>query len=343
MLNLVIEDLRSTGVDARLSPGPNQVDAILELTIEGRLFRLAIETRSRAPFPGELDQLLAARESLGEWGTPTLVVPYVSDSVGKLLIPFGWSWADEAGNYDLSLGQGTRLRRRRVATPPKPRRRDAKLPQGSGALAIIRFLILEDAEVPLRTTDLATIAGVTTARASQVMNHLQGLGLVEKTGRAWSPDRKALLDSFLKSYRGPGGSQTWMYSLDPPADTVVRIVRSVGEELPQGRRLSFSADVGPDLIVPWRRPEIVIVYVDDYLELNVQGLVPVEDPTNGNVLIRRPDDQSVFRHRPLTSDLGEVEIPLADESQMIWDLQYLGGDDRMEAAENLRSWLLKSR
>jgi hypothetical protein len=33
-------------------------------------------------------------------------------------------------------------------------------------------------------------------------------------------------------------------------------------------------------------------------------------------------------------------VPLADPSQMLWDLQALGGTDRWEAAGRLREWLL---
>jgi hypothetical protein len=35
-----------------------------------------------------------------------------------------------------------------------------------------------------------------------------------------------------------------------------------------------------------------------------------------------------------------VDVPLADLTQQIWDLQDLGGADRLEAAGRLREWLL---
>ena len=34
------------------------------------------------------------------------------------------------------------------------------------------------------------------------------------------------------------------------------------------------------------------------------------------------------------------DVPLADPLQQIWDLQDLGGADRLEAAGRLRQWLL---
>ena len=38
--------------------------------------------------------------------------------------------------------------------------------------------------------------------------------------------------------------------------------------------------------------------------------------------------------------LDEVEIPLADPIQMVWDLQDLGGAEREEAAGVMREWIL---
>ncbi len=48
----------------------------------------------------------------------------------------------------------------------------------------------------------------------------------------------------------------------------------------------------------------------------------------------------MFRDTTLTnSDLGP-EIRIADEAQLIWDLQDLGGADRLEQAGKVRKWLL---
>jgi hypothetical protein len=35
-----------------------------------------------------------------------------------------------------------------------------------------------------------------------------------------------------------------------------------------------------------------------------------------------------------------TDVYMADPTQMIWDLQDLGGEDRLEAAGRLREWLL---
>ena len=48
----------------------------------------------------------------------------------------------------------------------------------------------------------------------------------------------------------------------------------------------------------------------------------------------------MFRDHELVATVRGVDIPLADETQLIWDLQDLGGADRLEAAGVLREWLL---
>ena len=61
---------------------------------------------------------------------------------------------------------------------------------------------------------------------------------------------------------------------------------------------------------------------------------------DANVIMRNPRDRSVFPVPALVAELRGVEVPLADPSQLIWDLQNLGGADRLEAAGMLREWLL---
>lgn len=150
------------------------------------------------------------------------------------------------------------------------------------------------------------------------------------------PDREALLDRFLSEYRGPGGSERYLYSLDPPNEVAALAAKQVAEE----RSLAVSADVGPDLLLAWRRPSVVILYARQVLDLDRLRLVDAEGRPDANVIIRTPDDVSMFPAHPLIADVSGVGVPLADPTQQIWDLQNLGGADRLEAAGRLREWLL---
>src|SRR5262249_23010560 len=159
------------------------------------------------------------------------------------------SWADAQGNFDLRA-PGLIARQRRAAMAPAPKQRS--LPRGSGSYAMIRALVAfgdgEDEEP--RATALAAQAGISQPRASQVLQQLHSLGLVDKPGQGrWEPRREALVDRFLAEYPGPGGSENYYYSLDSPVDVAVR----AGRASTPNRPIVASADVGPDLIVPWRR------------------------------------------------------------------------------------------
>lgn len=312
------------------------VDAVLDVAADGGGARFAVQVKRRAPYPHEVERLERSRRELAGRGRPLLVAPFVSEPLGALLTSAGWSWADGLGNFDLRA-PGLLLRQRRTATAPAPRRRS--LPGGSGSFAVIRALVAfgggEDEEPG--ATALAAQAGVSQPRASQVLRHLHDLHLVERSGRGrWRPHREALLDRFLAEYPGPGGSQQYCYSLDSPTEVAVR----AGQLSTPRRPVVASADVGPDLIAPWRRPVLVILYAKHLIDASSLGLTEAQGRHDANVILRMPADKSVFPNPALTAQVGGSDVPLADPLQQIWDLSDLGGADRLEAAGRVRQWLL---
>lgn len=338
----VWDALRAEGlaVDATIEPRSRtglRPDAVVEVDTGDRKVRFVVEVKGRAPYPNELDQLHRQLHASKQEGQPLLVAPFVSEPLGQALTDAGWSWADSQGNFDLRA-PGLLLHQRRTTTPPK--RPPSSLPQGSGSLAIVRALIRfsEGEEEEPSVTALAKQADVSQPRASQVVRRLHELNLVHKSGRGrWLPDREALVDRFLAEYKGPGGSERLLYSLDPPTDIAIRAAKLNR----RGARAVVSADVGPDLVSPWRRPTVVIVYAEREIRADELGVVEAQARHDANVMVRMPDDRSVFPAPPeLVADMGEREVPLADPLQMLWDLQDLGGADRLEAAGALREWLL---
>jgi hypothetical protein len=341
MLMEVMRSLRDSGIAVEYHDTPTdaraQVDGVLDVLADGRRARFAPQVKKRAPYPGELQRLQVSWERLSQPGHPLLVVPFVSDALGTALSSAGWSWADTQGNFDLHA-PGLWLRQRRSFTAPAARKRT--LPRGAGSFAVIRALIrfrADEAE-DAGATALAGLVGVSQPRVSQVLHRLRDLEFVDSIGRGrWRPRREALLDGFLAEYPGPGGSESYLYGLDSPADISVRASDAVAPR----SLIAVSADVGPDLIVPWRRPSIVILYAKRPLDPESLGLVEAQGKHDANVIVRMPEDTSVFTAPPMfTAKLGDREVELADTAQQIWDLQDLGGADRVEAAERLREWLL---
>ena len=334
---MLLDSLRKAGLSVEaVSDAPATVGLPVDAVVNVEGCSFAVEQRGRVPYPSELERLEVLRARLAEVGTPLLVVPFVSDLVGDSLRRAGWSWADDAGNFDLrAAGLVLRQRTTNVSPPAKSK----ALPQGSGSLAIIRSLIGfgDDATMEASATTLAAQANVSQPRASQVLSQLHRYGLVTKTGNGrWLPDRAALLDRFLSEYKGPGGSERYLYSLDPSTE----VAMSMAAVAPAGS-IAVSADVGPDLIQAWRRPTMLIVYVRDAIvPWAINGLVEVQGRGDANVIVRSPRDTSVFPRQPLVANVQGVDVPLADPTQMIWDLHQLGGQDRLEAAEVMREWIL---
>ena len=309
-------------------------DSVLNVTAGDRRARFAVWRKLRAPYPHEVERLGRTRRELAGRGYPLLVVPFVSESLGGILTAAGWSWADEQGNFDLRA-PGLVFRQRRVAAAPA--RKPRSLPRGSGSFAIIRALVrFSESEEP-GTSALAGQVGVSQPRASQVLQRLLELDLVESSGRGrWKPHREALLDRFLAEYPGPGGSAQYCYSLDPLLEVAVR----AGILAAPDRSVVVSADVGPDVIVAWRRPSVLILYTRRVLDPASLGLTSAHGSEDANVIVRLPDDLSVFPSPAVVGRAGDSELQLADPLQLVWDLQDLGGEDRVEAAGRLREWLL---
>lgn len=331
--------LRESGLDVEDRAPDGGVDAVVDVAADGRSMRFAVQVKRRAPYPHEVELLERSWHELARQGHPLMVVPFVSEPLGSILTGAGWSWADDQGNFDLRA-PGLLFRQRRTLTAPALKRRS--LPRGSGSFAVIRALVAfsdgEDEEPG--ATALAAQAGISQPRVSQVLRHLHDLGLVEKSGHGrWMPHREALLDRFLAEYPGPGGSEQYCYSLDAPVDVAIRAGQASAPRQP----IVASADVGPDLIVPWRRPSLVILYTQHVLNPSSLGLIDAQGRHDASVIVRMPDDQSVFPTPALTAQVHGHEVPLADPLQQIRDLQDLGGADRLEAAGRLRQWLLARR
>ena len=312
-------------------------DSILDVAAGDRSARFAVEAKSRAPYPHEVERLQRSQRKLALHGHPLMMAPFVSETLGSILTRDGWSWADTEGNFDLRA-PGLVLRQRRTFSAPAPKRRS--LPRGSGSYAVVRALVTfnrgEDEEPG--ATALAAQTGISQPRASQILHHLHDLKLVDISGHGrWKPHREALLDRFLAEYPGPGGSEQYYYTLGSPADVAV----VAGRVSTPGRPIAVSADVGPDLIVPWRRPSLVILYAKHAIDPSDLGLTEARGRHDANVIMRTPEDRSVFPVPALMGEIQENEIPLADPLQQVWDLQDLGGADRLEAAGRLREWLLK--
>ncbi|MCA9716895.1 MAG: hypothetical protein H6713_32785 [Myxococcales bacterium] len=334
MLTNLIAQLRrvDVAVKPRAAPGGARGDGALELTVDGWVYTFAYESSARAPYPGELASLRSRRVALEREGLPLLVAPYVSRPLGERLSAAGWSWADHAGNFDLR-GPDLRLSHTGEARPSRPR---ATLPGGDSGRAIIRCLLSDRAPAPgyWTTARLAQLIGVTPGAVSQVLSRLRELELVERPGHGrWRARAEPLLRAFQREYRGVRGTEHAWYSLDATRDVAERFASAFAGDV------AISADVGPDLLAPWRVPTHLIIYARRELDPEALQLVPARGRADGNVFVRWPRDRSVFR--PDASPPLASRLPLVDPVQQLLDLLELGGSDREEAARRLERWILE--
>ncbi len=335
MLMTLIQILEDAGVRTDVTSDrqrdDSHPDALITLKLEHSEAHLGVEARRRAPYPGEIASLEQLRSEIAADGIPTLVAPYISEETGRQLTNAGWCWADAQGNADLRA-PGLRIQRRTTNRSPVDMR--DRLPLGVGSLSIIRTLITTG-ECP-GPTQLAQAVGVTQPRASQVLDRLTRSGLVDREDRTtWTVHRAALLDAFLSQYRGPGGSEHRLYTLGPLEDAAHDLAEA--SRRATGSALSLSGDVAADRISPWRRPTTLLVYAPTPFSTSALDMVEARGSHDANVVIRYPDDRSLFKLDPIDTD---SDLRLVDPTQIIWDLVDLGGSDRREAADKVAAWLL---
>jgi len=224
---------------------------------------------------------------------------------------------------------------------------------------VMRLLVAS--EVPMTGVAIAAAVGVTQPRASQILKQLTGLDAVLATADGYIGEPATLLDLYrIRTRPHLVEPEAYWYSTRPLTEQASRLcdlARTSGTEI------AFSADLAPDLIVPWRHPTVTIAYIDGPLALADAGFVPAEGraddavdggdgearpdagfvPAEGradaSLVLRWTDDQGLLSPAPPWVD--EVDdVPITDPCQQWWDLFDLGGQARAEAADRLRSTIV---
>ena len=206
---------------------------------------------------------------------------------------------------------------------------------GAGTAAIARALIA--AKEPLTGVALAEAVGVSQPRASQVIRQLAEQTAVRATNDGYVGRPAKLLDLYERRSR-PAlvQAESYWYSTRALSDQAVRVIHLAGVTKTD---VAFSADLGPDLLVPWRHPTLAVVYASEALDLSDAGFVPAEGRPDASVIVRWTTDRTLlapFSPWPRIVD----DIPLTDPTQQWWDLVDLGGEDRREAADRLRAAII---
>lgn len=207
---------------------------------------------------------------------------------------------------------------------------------GAGTAAIVRTLVAADA--PLTGVAIAEAAGVSQPRASQVLKQLAEMHAMRATEHGYVGRTAKLLDLYERRARPlVAQPETYWYSTRPMTEQAARIVhlaRGAGVDV------AFSADLGPDLLVPWRHPTLTVLYASAELVLGPAGLVPAEGRADASIVVRWTSDLTLLAVAGAWPAMVD-DVPLVDPVQQWWDLLDLGGEDRREAAQRLRKAIVE--
>ncbi|MGH2829931.1 MAG: hypothetical protein ACRDJM_05560 [Actinomycetota bacterium] len=206
---------------------------------------------------------------------------------------------------------------------------------GAGTAGIIRLLIAADS--PLTQRAIAAATSLSQPRVSQVVGLLSSLGGVRVTVRGYIGRRSRLLDLYTARTKPPlAESERCFYSTRPLREQARGIVKAARR---RRTTIAFSADLGPDLLVPWRHPTLAIVYAMDSFPMEEGGFVEAEGRGDASIILRTLTDATLLiPAKPWPSAVDG--IPLTDPVQQWWDLLDLDGQDRVEAAGRLRRAIL---
>ena len=203
---------------------------------------------------------------------------------------------------------------------------------GAGTAAVVRLLVASD--LPMTGIAIAAAAKVTQPRASQILKQLADLGAVSATPDGYVGELAKLLDLYrMRARPHLVEPESYWYSTRPLTEQASRIQALAAK---REAAIAFSADLAPDLLAPWRHPTVMIAYGPDHLPATEAGFVPAEGRADASVILRWTDDHRLLSPAPPWVD--EVDgYPITDPCQQWWDLLDLGGEDRAEAADRLRS------
>jgi len=205
---------------------------------------------------------------------------------------------------------------------------------GPGTAAIIRSLIR--LQHPVSGTELASHNGLSQPRAVQILQILDRYDAIERTSTGIVGDTDHLFDLYVAHTLPKVQSESYWYA---PSSLMTQ-ARAISATT-RGGIVGFSADIACDLIAPWRNPTIGILYSETPLVMDSTMFVTATGPSDATIVVRVVDDKTIY---PQTSAPPEWSwtpqirgIPVIDPIQQWQDLLTLGGEDRREAADILRS------
>lgn len=280
------------GEPPQLRTGGDQADAVVDLLQRRFLVEFKPSATSTAVSQA-IESLKRAEQSQDEHAVPLLVVPFMSGSSRIRCKEAGVSWLDLSGNAEIRddelfvLVEG---KPNRYKTPGRPRN-----PFAPKSSRIVRTLLHNPRHLYFQK-DLVEITGVSKALVSQVVNHLEGQGLIERldNGSVKVADPALLLDEWRDNYSITEHQITrgHVYSSGRSSE----LVRTLGEKMNEtGVSYAFTGLSSAWHYAPFASFRLVAVYVEDALSIvNSKQLAFSAEPRGANLWVIEPNDEGVF-------------------------------------------------
>ncbi|MDR0481690.1 MAG: hypothetical protein LBH13_00795 [Cellulomonadaceae bacterium] len=150
--------------------------------------------------------------------------------------------------------------------------------------------------------------------------------MITRNGKSWAATHwHTLLDWWLNTYPGPGGTASYWYSLDP---VTVQSENALGA---LGDNAVVSGDIAADLLAPWRRPTRATIYSPQGANLAEHGFTPTSNRSDATLTLISPRDEGLYL--PASWRVGNTN--LADPIQVLYDIHLHNSGDASDAAKTL--------
>lgn len=285
----------------RKQAGEHAADLAFRLERRGMQFEMVLHVRASGS-PSEIYETIGrsavARSQGRKEAVWVFVAPYISPKAAELCRAAGLSYADDAGNCEIQVGE-THLRIDTGRKPPRVRRVQRALFSNKAARVSLALLLEPNREWVQRA--LASEIKVSIGLVSRTIQALSDQGWVGRGSVGWTlTDREGLLGAWAEEYGRRKPEARGYFSRSSLADLEEMLDRGAAEGKYQ---YALTAESGAKYRAPLAN-EARLVFYTDRPEKVVEhlGLKSVE--TGANVVLLLPRDPSVF-HKMRREAVGD--------------------------------------
>jgi len=285
-----VTDLRyTTGADKR----PRGNDGTLELRTAGGVFRLAVEVKRSYLTSSAVDPLLAwlshARAE-GNCGF-ILLVHHVSRQAAERLVGANISFADDAGNMHLQLGEQYNWT---VLGIPAPERASEQRSVTASQLQLLFQFATQPDSVNWTVRRLEEAAGVSKSKVAMERHQLAAAGLLTRTGKRYDlQTNSTLAERLITGYAQVLRPKLALGRFRPAERSIEAFLARLKTGVPAGIRYALTGAPAAELVQHYSRSPEASIFIEAPARSAAQELRLIPD-LEGPVTLLRAFGETVF-------------------------------------------------